>query len=296
VHLLLSPLSWIIVCVLLLQWRALRRRAPLRIGLLAVLALGVLLLTPLGANALVGWLEGQARRAQVERCDGLAAGPEATNAAPGQHGVKTPAAAPVTAIVLSGGFDRGARGTQDVGALSRTSQARALHAAALYRHGMAQRLLVSGGSRQKVAEASVVAALMEQLGVPGSAIRLETESRTTWENARLVAGMLAADASPNTGAGGAQGAPDTARTAPISGHNAPLLLVTAGLHMPRALLAFDAMGLHTCPAPTHWIHLPLQASPGYFIPQSSALAKAEDALHELVGLAGYALRRGDAGH
>ncbi|MEY4750858.1 MAG: hypothetical protein RIQ60_3072 [Pseudomonadota bacterium] len=295
-HLLLSPLTWVIFSTLLLQSRALRRRAPLRLILLSGLGAGLLLLTPLGANALVGWLEGQARRAQLERCDGLATGPDASRAAAAAAARHTtsgprsdipapPAASPVTAIVLSGGFDRGARGVQDIGALTRTSQARALHAATLHRLGLAQQLLVSGGSKEGVDEASVMAALLEQLGVPEPLIRLETRSRSTWENASFVAAMLTQDG--RTGPG-ATVTPAAAATAP---GRKSLLLVTSGLHMPRALLAFDAVGLQTCPAPTHWIHLPLQASPGYFLPQSSALAKAEEALHELVGLAAYSVKR-----
>jgi uncharacterized SAM-binding protein YcdF (DUF218 family) len=252
VHLLLSPLSWAISCALLLQLGALRRHRRARLGLLAGLGLSVMLFTPLGANALVGWLEGQARRARIERC-----GP----AAPGA------AVTAVTAIVLAGGFDRSASDEHDIGALTRPSQARALQAAELHRRGLVQQFVVSGGSDQAVAESSVMAALMVQLGVPAPSIRLETGSRSTWQNATQVAAML----QPRSAA-------------------APLLLVTSALHVPRALLAFDAAGLPTCPAPTQWIYLPPQLALGYLLPQSSALDKADDALHELVGIAALSLR------
>jgi uncharacterized SAM-binding protein YcdF (DUF218 family) len=251
VHLLLSPLSWAISCALLLQLGALRRHRRARLGLLAGLGLSVMLFTPLGANALVGWLEGQARRAQIERC-----GP----------GPGSPATA-LTAIVLAGGFDRSVSDDHDVGALTRASQARALHAAELQRRGLVQQFIVSGGSDQAVAESSVLAALMVQLGVPARSIQLETTSRSTWQNATEVAALLA----PTPAA-------------------APRLLVTTALHVPRALLAFDAVGLATCPAPTQWIYLPPQLALGYVLPQSSALDKAEDALHEIVGIAAYTLR------
>ena len=62
------------------------------------------------------------------------------------------------------------------------------------------------------------------------------------------------------------------------------------MHMHRAVLSFQAVGLNVCPAPTEWQHIPFNFSLGYFLPQRSSLQKAERALHEWAGLALYTAR------
>jgi uncharacterized SAM-binding protein YcdF (DUF218 family) len=267
VHLVLSPLSWVIVLAILLQAGPVRSRRRLRNTLCVALLASLVLMTPMGANALVGLLEGRALQAQIARCDAL---PARANAA---------GSTVMTGILLAGGFDRSPHDSNDIGALTQASQARALHAAELHHRGLLQRLVISGGSDHPVAEASVIATLLVQLGVPASALEIETRSRTTWQNAQEVAALLRP-----AGAGPAAG--------PTGVPPPPVLLLTSAIHTPRALLAFDSVGLHACPAPAQWAYVPPQWHPGYVLPQSSALDKAEDALHELVGLLNYGLRDG----
>jgi uncharacterized SAM-binding protein YcdF (DUF218 family) len=68
---------------------------------------------------------------------------------------------------------------------------RVTRAAAAYREGRAERIVVSGGRAwEGVVEADALAAELETAGVPRSALVLERTSRTTLENARLTAPIL----------------------------------------------------------------------------------------------------------
>jgi uncharacterized SAM-binding protein YcdF (DUF218 family) len=69
---------------------------------------------------------------------------------------------------------------------------------ALWQRGLAPIVCLSGGGARRIApdrprEADVMAAHAENLGVPASALRVERESLSTADNARLSAAMLAAD-------------------------------------------------------------------------------------------------------
>lgn len=73
---------------------------------------------------------------------------------------------------------------------------RVWHAAALYRAGKAKWLVVAAGnqpgSEGQQIEADAIAEMLTVLGVPRAAIRLETRSRNTRENAANVLGILQA--------------------------------------------------------------------------------------------------------
>jgi uncharacterized SAM-binding protein YcdF (DUF218 family) len=97
---------------------------------------------------------------------------------------------------------------------------RVLLAARLYREGRAPLILFSGGVPEGVScsVAEVMASLARDLGIPAERIRVETRSRSTWENALFSAPILRA-----AGAG-------------------RILLVTDSLHMPRAEASFAQFG------------------------------------------------------
>jgi uncharacterized SAM-binding protein YcdF (DUF218 family) len=92
------------------------------------------------------------------------------------------------------------------------------HAAALFRAGKAPWIVISGGNQpgdeQFRAEGDVIAGMLVELGVPETAIRRETRSRNTQENARYARPLL-----DELGA-------------------RRILLVTSGQHMPRAVKTF----------------------------------------------------------
>ena len=64
---------------------------------------------------------------------------------------------------------------------------------------------------------------------------------------------------------------------------------SVSMHLPRALYAFRAAGFDACPLPSRSDYVPMKGI-GWFLPQRSALAKSEAALHEMVGAIVYALR------
>jgi uncharacterized SAM-binding protein YcdF (DUF218 family) len=131
---------------------------------------------------------------------------------------------------------------------------RIMHALQIYRAGKAPLLVISGGDADPLVE----------LGVPRSALILDTESRNTRENAVNTAAIFKAH----------------------GWHNG--ILVTSAAHMPRALAAFQRVGLSVVPAttgvqsrpPRFDGHLDLQMD-------NAALRRTTEAIKEMVGLLVY---------
>ncbi len=138
------------------------------------------------------------------------------------------------------------------------------HAARLYRAGKAPRVLVSGGtlpwSEIEQPESSVMAALLQEWGVPAAAMIEEPRSRTTRENRDYSLPLL-------RGLGVRR-----------------ILLVTSALHMPRALALFRATDLEVIPAPTDFeIGAPNNAHLLRWLPDAQALADGSRAFKEYLG-------------
>ena len=171
---------------------------------------------------------------------------------------------PGAIVVLSAGYRHssrpGGQDTVDRVGLQRLAQA----ARAQRRTGLP--LLVSGGWVAD-ANASLAAMMAEALEtdfrVP---VRWrEDRSRTTYENALYSAQML--------------------RRAGIRA----ALVVTDRWHMARALWSFYAVGYPVVAAPIPE-RLSLRLAPGMLLPEIPALMGSYYALHELIGLAWYAMR------
>lgn len=168
-HILLSPLTWLLLIVLVLLARG-HRLPRLPKALLLLSCAGLLLLCmPLGANLLVRGVE--SGLPQVARC-------------------QVPPGAPV--VVLSGGFERRPRARDDFAALGAESWRR-LRAGSELRQQQGGRLIVLGGGPHATGESSVLAALAESWGVPATAIVAESASQTTWENADGLRTLAAVD-------------------------------------------------------------------------------------------------------
>jgi uncharacterized SAM-binding protein YcdF (DUF218 family) len=120
-------------------------------------------------------------------------------------------------------------------------------------------LLLTGGTFfEEEPTAQAMAALAAQLGVPRDAMRLETGSRDTGDQARVLA--------------------------PILGKT-PFVLVTSASHMPRALLIFHAWGLDPLPAPCDFLTSKnSQTNLLDLLPQAGGLALSERAIYEYLGL------------
>lgn len=127
------------------------------------------------------------------------------------------------------------------------------------------RILLSGGpTLTPVPEAIPMRALAESLGVPTSAILMETRSDDTASEAKDVL--------------------------PVVGHE-PFILVTSAFHMPRAMALFQHLGMRPIPAPTAYLG---RRSTGPFlmriIPSARALVDSETAWHERLGMVWEHLR------
>lgn len=236
----LSPL-FVGVALMLLLWCG-RRWLPRTVRILA--GFGVVLCylfsTQLGADTLLAWVENHA---------------DAPCTAP----------APEAVVVLAGGVDENAR-TGDVGALNQYSLRRLLGAVEFWRGQPAGvPLVISGGSvRNGPPEADLMRDFARRLGVPDRALRVEADSRTTWENAQHLALLR----------------PPLPRR---------VWLVTSAVHMPRALYSLRRAGFQPCPVPVDRRAVPPRRWTA-ILPTAQAIAKTDAALHELAGLAWYHLK------
>lgn len=104
-----------------------------------------------------------------------------------------------------------------------------------------------------------------QMGVPADRIHIEQQSRTTRDEAVIVAGMLP--------------------SLPVD----HIVLVTSGIHMRRSLAVFRAAGIDAIPAiARESIHSTMGVT--RFLPSHAGLVESQSVLHEILGLVYYRLR------
>lgn len=238
-RLLLSPLFFASVLLLAL-WRGRRWPRGVRRMLGVGVAVCVLLSMPLGADPLLHVLE---------------------------HAAETTCAAPLPrAVVVLGGGVREDAAANEVTALSAASLRRVIAAVALWqRQGASLPFVISGGNVYGgPAEATLMADLALRFGVTPASLRVETDSRTTWQNAQHLATLV----------------PAVPRR---------VWLVTSAAHLPRAAWTLRHFGFAPCAVPVDqravwprgWRDV---------LPSTTAITHTEIALHELAGLAWYRLR------
>lgn len=134
-------------------------------------------------------------------------------------------------------------------------------------------IYVSGGHGRNAPGLPMAAALREEFGVPVALV--ETDSRTTWENAAYTVPLLRADGIER------------------------VLLVTQAWHMPRSVAAFERAGIGVIPAPTYFVSQ-RDPQPGThreavdrlrdWLPQAAAFQASAFVIHELLGQAYYQLK------
>ena len=232
---------------------ALRRKSGR--GARALLGLGLisawLLATPAVAEALIGWLERASPNALTTR----------------QLAIELKGPQPPGAIVvLGGGVRHNEREWPDAEWTNQRTLERLAFAALLARSS-ALPVLVSGGTpkRREASEAQLMArALRASFGL--DARWIEDRSGDTTGNARESA--------------------ETLRAAGIK----RIVLVTQAYHMPRALVAFRAVGLDVIAAPHGFLGGSGIDSWKDFVPSASAVATCWLATHELAGLLWYRMR------
>ena len=175
-------------------------------------------------------------------------------------------APPATAVVLGGGIEGWPRSRADFSVLNLSSRRRMDGAVAWWRERQGRTVVTQGGAPYPgaIPIAELMAAYARAHGVPESALRVEARSGDTWGNAEQAALL----------------SPSLPRR---------IVLVTSLLHLPRARQAFASAGFEVCPLGTDSRMLPSRL-PWALVPRASALANAEDAVHEWVGAAYYRWR------
>jgi uncharacterized SAM-binding protein YcdF (DUF218 family) len=165
---------------------------------------------------------------------------------------------PVGAIVvLSGGVRRNAA---DAGGavLSNASLERLVGGAMLARRTGLPLVLSGGNVEPGIAEADAMAlVLRREFGLEARLV--ERRSRTTRENARETAALLA----------------------PLWIKN--VVLVTSAMHMRRAVAEFEAAGITVIPAPVG-ATASVSRGLGAWLPKAAALERSSSALYEMAGL------------
>ena len=180
------------------------------------------------------------------------------------------------AIIVLGGCTRSAHPPRPWVEVTEAGD-RVLYAAKLYREEKAPKVILSGGriywKGGGQSEALDMAELIQTMGVPESAIILEPESFTTYENARNVNQILQQQSLKGS-----------------------LLLVTSARHMPRSMAIFQKLGLPVIAAPTDFRVTKVDENAGLLgfilslLPNVEALEDTTAALKELIGFAMYRLR------
>lgn len=139
---------------------------------------------------------------------------------------------------------------------------RVWHAARLYKAGKSPWVVLSGGADLSLiqeSEAKAMAGFIEDLGVPGSALILEEQSRTTSQNASMTAVLL--------------------KDRNI--HH--ILLVTSALHMERAKRLFEKQGLQVEAIATDHEATVKPVGALAYLPDAEALSNSARAMKELAG-------------
>jgi uncharacterized SAM-binding protein YcdF (DUF218 family) len=131
----------------------------------------------------------------------------------------------------------------------------------LYRAGDAPVILLSGGG----GGALRMARALHRRGVPASALRTETRSGSTHQNALYSAPILKSEGKQR------------------------ILLVTSAMDMPRAVATFRHQGLTVVPAPVPYVVDWLGGTQQSWWPQHRALFLTSRCLHEYLGLLAYKL-------
>ncbi|MGV3469887.1 YdcF family protein [Limnobacter sp.] len=237
---LLSPLGlWIVLTALAAAGFFGRRQWRVRMVVLAQLQLLAFSLPWVG-DTLLGQLEDEALVLEANR----------------------PLPPKVDAIVVLGG---GLEGRYDgVRALPDLNDAgdRVWQGARLYKQGVASRIVLSGGQFEadprKEAEAPGMKMFMLDMGVPEEALVIESNSRTTFENALRTRELLGEDSSN-------------------------IALVTSAFHMRRSLLWFEKAGFTVYPVRADIRVLNESRAFWEYLPKPQALDESTIAIKEYLG-------------
>jgi uncharacterized SAM-binding protein YcdF (DUF218 family) len=177
--------------------------------------------------------------------------------------------APADAILVLGGATRPAVPPREFPELVEAAD-RIVHAARLFHAGKAPLVVVSSGRMpwqpDVPPEAEGIGELLQALGVPASAIALETASSNTYENCIESKRLLDARAARD------------------------VLLVTSAIHMRRAFATCRTAGLAVRAAPTDFWAIGEDGKRGGVLPDAEALLLTHLTLRERLGFFVYQRR------
>lgn len=180
-------------------------------------------------------------------------------------------------VVLSGGVSSRVESADDLSRVYEATFVRMVEAIDLIneRPGNYPVYLLGGSQRNGVAEADVMQTFFIQSGIDPARLELERESANTAASALRLASLL--------------GVPD-AETGTGTHQNPPRIrLLTSALHMTRSAAVFRSAGFDVCPIPVGAKAIP-DVSWWRLLPQTTALRKFDELLHEWIGLAYYRLQ------
>ena len=151
------------------------------------------------------------------------------------------------------------------------AESRLLPAARLYHAGKSRLIIATGGAPYEVepgkerAQSEDMREILIDMGVPPSAIVIETKSRTTYENAVETKKIL------------------------IDRGIQSILLVTSAYHMRRAMDLFNRLGVAVVAVPTSRMITGEEFTLANFYPTVAALSKFTVAIKEIVGRLVYSV-------
>jgi len=167
-------------------------------------------------------------------------------------------------VVLSGGI-MPAGGPRANHELTEATLRRTLCGASLIRQGAAPLLVLSGGNAHPFMtlppESVEMKKLALRMGVPDTALVIESLSRNTYENAREVKKIL--------------------------GSRNHILLVTSAIHLPRAVRLYQKQGFRLTPVPCGYLGGQSSWAPLNLVPSAGAMVRSSKAINEILGIAVY---------
>ncbi len=162
-------------------------------------------------------------------------------------------------VVVLGGGHHTVKSYPLTSQVSYSTLVRLIEGVSIYRKIPGARLVLSGGGvNSAISEAEQMQAIAEDIGIDREDIILESQSRDTEDEARLIRDIVG---------------------------TAKFVLVTSAVHMQRSVSLFRKQGMDPLPAPAG--HLSEPAEGGHltgYIPDSSNLSKARSAAHEYLGI------------
>jgi len=146
-----------------------------------------------------------------------------------------------------------------------SSLVRLIEGIRIYRKHQGSKLFLSGGRGfDPIPNAEVMARVAREIGIDESDIILETSSKDTKDEARIIKPVVGSD---------------------------PFVLVTSASHMPRSMALFKKFEMNPIPAPTgHQVKQRQSLAPSAFFPGSGNLQNSRKALYEYLGMAWARLR------